>query len=187
MNFKKFFGLLAIAVVASAAFVGCNKNIDGELDPSEANAVASVRQTVVISLSEDLRKAANITLSAHGLDGEEIYVDGALHSDKVEDVADFDLYSLTYPCAVKASYQFAPKSDFTPELGKEYDFSRNVIVNIDLLNKNGEVVATKPVNHKRTVKVVAEENTDWNLLLNGSGEAKVTFEKNEDGSIELVD
>lgn len=177
-----------MAAIAGVALVGCNKNVDDELTPSESKSVVTVKQTIVISLSEDLRNIADVELSAHDLKGEEVVVMGALYSEKLEEAVDFNIDELAFPCSAKVAYQLAPKSDFTPTIGQEYNLARTVKVTVELLNEKGKVLATKSDTHERTTaKVVAKENTDWTTLLGGSGDAEVKIEKEADGSYELED
>lgn len=190
MKINKFFGFLAMAAIAGVALVGCNKDkeVGDDLSPKEAKEVATVKQTISVSFSEDLRQIATIDLSAYDLKGEEVVVMGALYSDDLVDEMSFNIEDLTFPCGSAVEYHLAPKEGFEPVIGKEYNLARTLEVKIELINKKGKVLATKRDSHLRTTaKVVAKENTDWSVVLGGSGSAEVIVEKESDGSIELED
>lgn len=187
MKLNKFIGFFAMAAVAVFAVVGCQKSssTDDDLDPEEAKLAVSVRQSIYVSFSADLRASADINLEAYGLNGEEVYIEGALHTAELNDVVDFNLADLAYPCSLKTQYKLSPRSEFEPEIGKEYDLSRRIVVTVDILDKDGVVLATESAKHDRKLIVTAEADTDWGLLLGQSSSVEIKVKRDADGSIEL--
>lgn len=187
MKLNKFIGFFAMAaVVACVVLAGCSKAIDDELSANEAKSIATVRQTISVSFSEDLRAIADINLIAYDLYGEEVVLEGALVSESVEDVATFDFDTLDIPCGTVVDYSLSPKSDFFPEIGREYDLGRVITVKIELLDKSGKVLACKSQTHDLSmVKQKAEEDVDWSLILNSMGYAQVVIKQKKNGAIEL--
>lgn len=187
MKLNKFIGFFAMAAVAACvALAGCSKAIDDELSANEAKSIATVRQTISVSFSEELRAIADINLMAYDLYGEEVVLEGALVSESVEDVATFDFDTLDIPCGTVVDYSLSPKSDFFPEIGREYDLGRVITVKIELLDKSGKVLACKSQTHDLSmVKQKAEEDVDWSLILNSMGYAQVVITQKKNGAIEL--
>lgn len=192
MKIRKFLSFVAFAALVATSLVACNKNneIDDELDAKESKKVAFVKQEVAVALSQDLRAIADITISARGVDGEDIFMDGAKYSDKDTFSSSPAISTLTFPCELSVSLSCKKKADFVPEIGKKYVLDRSFKVSVSLLNSKEKTLATKSNEYSKPLTVVAKEDTDWDTIfatLEQKVTRSITVEKDADGAFELED
>lgn len=181
MKLNKLFSLLAIAVIASVAFVGCNKpNNNGGGEPTSEY---SVYQKITWEVSDDLFELAKLDYDCLAMDGIELALGTTLVG---EDTAEYECYATAVNQPLKFVHRSTLKENYTEGTYTELSFNAEIYVE---LRKNGQKVSSlsKTLSQSKTnVKVDAESAKIIGLLNGTEYGGSIELVKNEDGSYELV-
>lgn len=185
---RKLFILLA--AMAATLLMSCNNDdkIDDELTPQEAKKVAFVGQSAEIFLSSDLREMADVAVSCVGVNHESMDLSMSMVANGAKAYAEIPIDEVSYPCALTITITITPNPNFVPELNRTYNFKYWAKGALQLADKDKRVMAMGGYIEEADYSITAEEDTQWNTLLNVSPIVlSVRVIEQADGSLDIED
>ena len=185
---RKLFTLLSAMV--AMLLMSCNNDdkIDDELTPQEAKKVAFVGQLAEVFISSDLCEMADVAVSCVGVNHESIDLSMAMVTNGAKAYAEIPINEVSYPCALTITITITPNPNFVPELQRVYNFKYWVKGAVQLVDKEKKVMAMGGDIEAADYSITAEEDTQWNTLLNISPIVlSVRVIEQADGSLDIED